>query len=114
MPVHKFAAALERHRPGSMNKTEKRYADELDMRLKSGDIEWWGFESVRLKLADNTTYLPDFMVVCSDGVVEFHETKGFWTSSARVKIKVAADKYWMFRFVALKVGPSGTWIREDF
>lgn len=112
--VHKFAAALERHHPGQMNKTEARYADELELRLKAGEIEWYGFEAVRLKLAANTTYTPDFMVITKDGVVEMHEVKGFWTSSARVKTKVAADKFWMFRFRALKVGKAGGWEVEDF
>lgn len=114
MPVRKFACGLERHRPGQMNKTEKRYADELDLQLKAGLIEWWGFESVKLKLANATFYTPDFMVLGCDGVIEFRETKGFWQDDARVKIKVAASQYWMFRFIALKVGKSGTWIKEDF
>ena len=40
-------------------------------------------------------------MLASDGVIECHEVKGFWTDDARVKIKIAAELY-PFRFKAMK------------
>lgn len=74
---------------------------------------WHGYESIRLKLADNTTYTPDFLVQRSDGFLEFHEVKGFWTPTSRVKIKVAAEMYPMFSFLAVQ-RKKGKWTYEEF
>jgi hypothetical protein len=108
--------ALGRLKAGQMNKTETAYADALKLRQYAGEIAWSRFEGVKLRLADNTFYSPDFAVMLSDGTLEMHEVKGFWTDDARVKIKVAADQY-PFRFVAVKALPKkagGGWSVEQF
>lgn len=108
--------ALGRLKPGQMNKTEAAYAAHLERLLLSGDVEWFRFEGVKLRLADNTFYTPDFAVMSGNGVMEMHEVKGFWTDDARVKIKVAADQY-PFRFIAFKAvakSRGGGWVREEF
>ncbi|MAH46984.1 DUF1064 domain-containing protein [Candidatus Pacearchaeota archaeon] len=100
-----------------MNKTEERYAVELDVRQKAGDIAWWAFEPLKLRLADRTFYTPDFMILHTDGALEIVEIKGHWEDDARVKIKVAAKQYWMFRFTALRAKrkkEGGGWAREEF
>lgn len=99
---------------GEMNKTESRYAQELELRKRDGEILWWAFEPVTLRLASRTAYTPDFLVMHKDGKLEFVETKGFWRDDARVKIKVAARMFPMFRFSALKVSKGGGWKREEF
>lgn len=76
-----------------MNPDEMAYAKQLCLRELSGEVAWWKFEAVKLRLADNTTYTPDFIVMLADGSIEFHEFKGFWEEDARVKIKVAAEMY---------------------
>jgi hypothetical protein len=124
MTVEQFRAEFGRggkRQPGyrtfkhldGMNKLEAAYSAELDLLLRAGEIRGWKFEAVKLRLADKTFYTPDFLVVLKDGSLEFHETKGFWRDDARVKIKVAAEMYPMFRFAALKK-TKGTWTREDF
>lgn len=108
--------ALGRMKAGAMNKTEAAYAAHLELCKAAGGIEWYRFEGVKLRLADSTFYTPDFAVMASDGVIEMHEVKGFWTDDARVKIKVAADQY-PFRFVAFKAArkrDGGGWVREEF
>ena len=90
-----------RRTPGQMNGTEKLYAETLEQRRRAGEIAEYLYESVKLRLADNTFYTPDFFVMLPDGTIEFHEVKGFWELHSRVKIKVAADKY-PFRFIAVK------------
>lgn len=92
--------ALGRLPSGQMNKTEARYAEHLEAHRAAGMISWFGFEAVKLRLADNTFYTPDFAVLAKDSVLEFHEVKGFWQDDARVKIKVAADRF-PFRFIAV-------------
>jgi hypothetical protein len=75
-----------KHEPGRMNKLEADYSAFL-----CGVFH--RFESVKFRLADKTFYTPDFMVMQSDGTIEFHEVKGFWEDDARVKVKVFAEMY---------------------
>lgn len=108
--------ALGRLKAGAMNKTEAAYAGHLEALKFNGKIQWYRFEGMKLRLADNTFYTPDFAVMAADGAIECHEVKGFWQDDARVKIKVAADQY-PFRFVAVKAQAKkngGGWGYESF
>lgn len=96
--------ALGRLPIGQMNNTEMKYASVLEGLKRHGSILWYKFEGIKLRLADNTFYTPDFVVMRDDHVLECHEVKGFWMDDARVKIKVAADIY-PFRFYAVKARP---------
>lgn len=108
--------AQGRLKPGAMNKGEAAYAAHLEAQKHAGTVLWYRFEGVKLRLADNTFYTPDFAVLGADAVMECHEVKGFWQDDARAKIKIAADLY-PFRFKALKVRAKkhgGGWEVEDF
>lgn len=108
--------ALGRLKPGQMNKGERLYAENLERMKTAGLILWWKFEGLKLRLADNTFYTPDFNVLAADCVLECHEIKGFWQDDARAKIKIAADMY-PFRFKAMKPEAQkrgGGWVIEDF
>lgn len=109
--------ALGRLPIGTMNKTEAAYDKHLWEQRHAGKILWHKFESVKLRLADNTFYTCDFIVLPDDGVIEMHEVKGgFWMDDARVKIKVAASIY-PFRFIAvmpIAKSKGGGWKREEF
>jgi hypothetical protein len=83
----------QRGRQQGMNKTEAEYAQLLELRLRAGEIHWYGFERIKLRLADNTFYTPDFALLMPDNSLQFHETKGFMRDDANVKIKVAAGWY---------------------
>lgn len=93
--------ALGRLKTGELNKTEQAYHDHLAQRQHAGEVAWFKFEGIKFRLADNTFYTPDFAVMLADGRMQIHETKGFWTDDARVKIKVAAELY-PFEFIAIK------------
>lgn len=93
--------ALGRLKTGERNKTEQAYEDYLALLQQAGRVLWFKFEGVKLRLADNTFYTPDFAVMLDNGQMEMHEVKGFWHDDARVKIKVAAELY-PFRFLAAK------------
>lgn len=108
----KVARGRPRHVAGEMNKTEAAYGQELDRRLHAGEIQWYRFESVKLKLASNTHLTIDFFVMTAAGELEAHEVKGYWEEDARVKVKVAAAMY-PFRFLAVQKDSSG-WKVEHF
>lgn len=100
----------ENFRP-RMNAWEADYEIELKARLHSGEIIWYGFEAITLRLADRTTYTPDFVVMYPDRSIEVVEIKGFLREDANVKFKVAAE---LFPFVFLmlrkkKVSEGGGW-----
>ena len=108
--------ALGRLKVGQMNKTETAYDQHLAIQQHAGKILWRKFEGLKLRLADNTFYTPDFAVMAADGVIEVHEVKGFWQDDARAKIKIAADMY-PFRFLAIKARAKkdgGGWEMEVF
>jgi len=104
--------ALGRMKAGKQNNTEKAYGAQLELRKITGEVAWYAFEGVKLRLADNTFYSPDFAVMLSSGELEIHEVKGFWTDDARVKIKVAASRF-PFRFIAVRKTKAG-WEMEEF
>lgn len=79
-------------RKRGMNGLEKAYNQHLGFLHAAGDIEWFEFEPMRLKLADGTYYRPDFGVM-RNGRLEFHETKGHMREAARVRLNVAAAKF---------------------
>jgi hypothetical protein len=93
--------ALGRLKTGVMNATEAEYARVLEADKAAGLVAWYRFEGVKLRLADNTFYTPDFAVMLATGEMQMHEVKGHWQDDARVKIKIAAEMY-PFRFYALK------------
>ncbi|UXB22788.1 DUF1064 domain-containing protein [Stenotrophomonas maltophilia] len=108
--------ALGRLKTGELNKTESAYAERLRALEACGQILWHKFEGLKLRLADNTFYTPDFAVMAADGVMECHEVKGHWQDDARAKIKIAAAMY-PFRFMAVKAKPKrdgGGWAVEEF
>lgn len=104
--------ALGRLPAGTMNKTETAYASSLELQKITGHVLWYLFEGIKLRLAKNTTYSPDFIVMTKEGFIECHEVKGFWTDDARVKIKVAAGAF-PFKFLAIKKTRQG-WEEEEF
>lgn len=106
--------ALGRLPAGTMNKTEAAYEQLLKRRLMAGEIAWYKFEGVKLRLAAATFYTADFFVMAADGQLEVHEVKGVWTDDARVKTKVAAAMY-PFKFIGVRRGKSSAgWLFEEF
>lgn len=84
-----------------MNKGEARYAGVLDTRRAAGVVLAWWYEGLSWRLADETHYRPDFVVMLPDGTVELHEVKAASredrgedfgaTPEAWVKLKVVAE-----------------------
>ena len=108
--------ALGRLKVGQMNNTEMAYANRLKLLHRADEVAWYRFEGLKLRLADNTFYTPDFAVMLTNGQMECHEVKGFWQEDARVKIKVAAEQYpFLFKAVkAVKRRGEYEWTTEVF
>ena len=101
--------ALGRMKAGNMNKTERAYAKYLEKQKQFGDVVWYAFEPMNLKLANKCFYRVDFLVMLKSGQLECHEVKGgYMTDDSLVKFKVAACKFpFTFRKFSLK---KGEWI----
>jgi hypothetical protein len=94
--------ALGRLPTGKMNKTETAYASHLELRKRTGDVLWFEFEGIKLRLADKTFLTIDFPVLRGDGLMEMHDIKGGpIMDDANVKIKVAAKMY-PFKFFIVR------------
>lgn len=88
--------ALGRLKPGQMNKTEAAYDLHLDAMKHHGEIAWYKFEGITLKLAPDCRLTVDFAVMRADGLFEMHDVKGsphVYTDDAKVKMKVAAASF---------------------
>lgn len=94
--------ALGRLPGGEMNKTEAAYNRLLETRLGVGEIRWFKFEPINIRLGAKCFYSVDFMVMLADGTIEAHEVKGHWTDDALVKFKVAAASL-PFKFRAVRM-----------
>lgn len=100
-----------REKRRGMNRTEAEYAKRLEALKAAGQISWYGWEAVKLRLADRTWYTPDFMIMHYDGTLSFAEVKGFMRDDAAVKIKVAAELY-PWRFVIVRKTKGGWEFQE--
>jgi len=105
------ATGMIRENELGMNKLEARFARALDASVAIGIFHHWEYSTHKLRLADQTWYTPDFYVLAADGRIIFYEVKGFWRDDARVKLKVAADKYPQYWFVAVQEKKS-EWVEE--
>ena len=96
------ARGRSRKQPGRMNRLESDYAQHLSLRQKAGDLEWFAYEAIKLRLADKTFVTVDFFLMLPTGQLEAHEVKGsFIEDDAAVKLKVAATLY-PFKFVLVR------------
>lgn len=101
-------AAKGRVKERGMNKLEKKYADHLELLKAAGEVLWYEYEAIKLRLADNTFYNPDFLVLNSAGELEIHETKGFMRDDANVKLKSCEERF-PFPFFLVKAAKGGAW-----
>lgn len=106
MHINKFARARStrrQHVSGKMNGMEQQYRYNHERRKQIGEVLEFRFEPLKIRLADNTYYTIDFMLVMADMTIELHEVKGFWEDDARVKIKCAAEALPYFKFIAVTI-----------
>lgn len=106
--------ALGRLPDGELNKTELAYKERLQGLLAEGRILWFKFHPFNIRLAKNTHYRVDVLVLASDCVLELHEIKGGYTSEkGQMKIKLAAEALPVFRMVKAEL-LRGEWRVSNF
>lgn len=94
--------------PGTMNKLETAYSQYLGLRKSAGEVAWFAYEAIKLRLADRTFLTIDFFVMLVSGELEAHEVKGgLMEDDAAVKLKVAANMY-PFKFMLVRM-QAGSW-----
>ena len=108
--------ALGRMKVGEKNQTEQRFEDEhLRPLLLAGEIAWYRFEGIKLRLADNCFLTVDYAVLPVGGVLTMIDVKGSAAviqEDARVKMRVAADLY-PFLFQLAFPAKGGGWTIKD-
>ncbi|WP_454752086.1 hypothetical protein [Cupriavidus necator] len=116
-PMARFHA-LGRLPKDQMNKTERAYSVLLEEEKRQGLVIDWKFHPMRVRLADNTFYEVDFLVLHADMRLAIHETKGgYTTDKGQMKIKLCAEVLPYFRVVKVTKLPmkkGGGWVREEF
>lgn len=119
-PAHPETTARPRHarhEAGRMNKTEALYEQQLAFRKHAGEITWYAFEAIKLRLAKATFLTIDFAVKLPDGALQLHEVKGrkgdrYWAEEdAKIKLKVAAEMF-PFQFFVVWPRQGGGWNQE--
>jgi len=81
---------------GYDSKFEAGYAQELDLRKKTGEIKDWEAQKTLPLIVNGylvCTYRIDFVVYHHDGTVEYVETKGYPTDVWRLKYKLFEALY---------------------
>lgn len=74
------------------SKKEAAYYVKLKLDVAAGHVLYF-LRQVPFHLAKGVTYRCDFMVVDSDGKVEFIDLKGVMTPCSKIKIKLTEEKY---------------------
>ena len=115
-----------------MNSIEEEFSWILEQQKRAGEIVDYAFEAMTFRLADRTTYTPDFVIVHHDhfelvdvkarGVAKIGISKKTgkpykkqWTSKrddAAVKMKVAAERFPWMQWAYYYHEADGRWTRE--
>lgn len=78
LPPANEAGAFARGRPleDGMNKLEGQYGAYLDILKHAGDVLWWRYAPMRLRLADGSYYKPDFGVLTRECLFDCTKRRG--------------------------------------
>lgn len=99
--------------PGQMNPLERDFERHLQMLLATDQIAWYGFDVIKLRLADNTFLSVDFFVMQTSGELHAIDVKGgLIEEDARVKMRVVASAFPIPLFYAQrkKKAEGGGWV----
>lgn len=78
------------------SKLEAAYAQELDLRIKAKEVDWWERQvkiSLDIGVYHICNYFIDFKVYLANGDIELVEVKGFETEVWRLKRKLIEALY---------------------
>lgn len=109
-----------KYNPAGMNKAEAAYAHHLEQEKLAGRIEWFAWDSMKIRIGPSCYWNVDFVVMDCDGFVELHDVKGFWKSKGRVHIEddarvkmIATAHHVMKHFrVVVAYKKDGVWVKD--
>ena len=109
-------------KPPKMNLTEQRLEQHLANQKLAGEILWYKMHGFGIRLADNTFFYPDAMVMEKDRSISIYDAKGqnrktgkgLWKDDAKVKIKIAAELYPIFRWRGISHSKKNGWVVEEY
>ncbi|MBP0714837.1 hypothetical protein ABXK61_16145 [Burkholderia sola] len=81
------------------------------LRLR-GDVLWFRANPIKLRLADETYYGPNFAVMVASGHLEMHHVMDAAKNEPLTTVKIAAEQF-PFRFVAVHRDDSCGWKFEE-
>lgn len=86
------------------NSWECDYAGMLAvLQVHDKSVAAWGYQPIRFRIAGGCFFTPDFVVRYADGRIVAVDVKGYMREAARIRIRIAAEKYpWMQFIVARK------------
>ena len=109
--------ALGRLEKGTMNATEAKFAQYLDLQKHAGKVLWWKFEAIKLMIAKNTSITVDFAIMtdeCHLVMIDVKGAKAIVTDDFRAKAKVAAKEFpFAFRVAYPKPKGETGWVFEE-
>ena len=118
-----IAAADKQNDPGAnverkpatrrkMNATERGFSINLEAQRRTGDIDDYKFESVKLRISDRCFYTPDFVVERTHQRPLIIEIKGpFIREDALIKFKAAKELHHWADFEMHQRSTDGSWKR---
>ena len=118
VPLPDINQVIAPKRKSGPNQTEAEYLMLLNEQVRLGTLKRiFPHESIKFKIGEDVCwYMPDFVCLNSEGVIECHEVKaqrGKWTSArddAKVKFKAAKMNYNDFLwFWCVKNTDTGAW-----
>ncbi len=67
---------------GKMNVTESEFSRILDRRKAAGEIKEWAFEPFAIRIADDTSYCPDFVSIAPSSNMDMEDLRALFTRPA--------------------------------
>jgi hypothetical protein len=120
-PRYRYARAPRVRRvAGQPNKGEARYGEHLEIQKRAGHIVDYWFEGMTLKLANDTRFTADYLVINADLEVELHEVKPaskgkyFAREDSLIKLKVCAAAFPFRVYVVWPEKGYMHWHRQEF
>lgn len=122
--------ARGRRRDQGMNRTETKYAQQLELRRQIGEILWWSYEGMTFKIGADCRYTPDFCVLLANLDLQCIDTKAteiryrrgprkgevypaaLCEDDSKAKIAVAASLF-PLTFILAFEDEQGNWIHQE-
>ncbi|WP_233343659.1 hypothetical protein [Burkholderia cepacia] len=104
--------SLGRVRARKVDAAIEAYGELLATLRLRGDVLWFRANPIKLRLADETYYGPNFAVMVASGHLEMHHVMDAAKNEPLTTVKIAAEQF-PFRFVAVHRDDSCGWKFEE-